>query len=89
MTFDTVETYKDGKLVETRQVPVPPEEQNRRSIRSRIEQHIATAEANAGTQAAWNALTAVQKDAALRRTVLVTAKLCRYLLDRNEADPGT
>lgn len=89
MTIETVETY-DGQPgtppLETRNVEVPPETVNERSIRDKIEQHIAAAEGAAGTQAAWAALTNAQRDEALRRTVLAVAKMGRFLLQRFDTD---
>jgi hypothetical protein len=61
--------------------------QNDRTIRDRLEQALTQLEGSSGTQAAWAALTAAQKDAVLRTTVRVVAGLVRLTLRRLD-NPG-
>jgi acyl-CoA reductase-like NAD-dependent aldehyde dehydrogenase len=84
MATASVVTYdRDGNVVDTRTVQIPPEQTNAESVATKIEAQIQRAE-NADTN--WANLTAAQKDSVLRQTMLTTAKLARHLLNRFEAD---
>jgi len=87
MATTTITTYDgEGNVVEERTLEVPPEQTNAESLQTKILDQITRAEAVASTQAAWAALAAAQKDEALRRTVLMVAKLGRFLLQRFDSD---
>lgn len=87
MGTETIETYDgQGNLIEIQQLEVPAQVVNERSVLDKIQQHITAAESAARTQAVWNALTAAQKDEALRRTVLAVAKMGRLLLRQFDTD---
>lgn len=74
---------RSGRSIRVEQVDVPDEVINADTLRDKADQAITLLE---NADANWASLTAAQKDAAMRLSVRVVAKLARMAVNRLEAN---
>lgn len=86
MATRSVQTFQNGVLVDSRQVGIPDEVDREERLRAGSATQVAELENVVATKAAWDALTAAQRQEATRRGLLMLARLARLVLHKLNAD---
>lgn len=84
MAKQTVQTFRDGKLVDEHEIDVPDDVVNRDTLHARVDQAVDQLEDYAGR---WATLTAAERTAAMGLAVRVVARVARLVIGRTEAAP--
>lgn len=78
-----IETYKDGKVISTRTVEIPAEQDREDRLRARVDGQLADLKTAVN---GWDGLTAAQRTAATKQALRVVLALSRLVLRRFDAD---